>query len=135
MEQFIGMIKQFIWWSFITIIFVLAITYYQSIEIFTKTVLILIAIMAGLSGLLSSVNQYRLAIRQSNKEGNGEEEICLKWSPLSEMQYALMGWLTFLSIVFIGIISPSGLNANDLVQAAVALLAFSLAKKVFKLLA
>lgn len=111
--------------------FVFYITYNEALENLTRTAVIIIGLTAIIFGSWSSIYKYHRQIKQDAGIRDDEAKTCLRWSPLTELQYDLLGWSAFIVIITLALLSTSGLTVTSLAQAVVSIATFFAGKKLF----
>lgn len=125
------MIKQLLWLFFLVSFFVFYIAYYQSLQNLTTTMVIITGLTAVIFGGWSSAYKYHKQTKTGTGTGEDESRACLRWSPLAELQYDLLGWSAFIAIIALTLVATDELTVTSLAQATVALVTFFIAKKLF----
>ncbi|KKU47593.1 hypothetical protein A3H10_05060 [Candidatus Uhrbacteria bacterium RIFCSPLOWO2_12_FULL_46_10] len=131
MNQFAEMIKQLLWLFLLVAFFVFYIAYYEALENLTKTAMIIMGLTAIIFSGWFSIYKYHKQTKQGAGIGENEAKTYLRWSPLAELQYDLLGWSVFIIIITLALISPSGITVISLAQAIVALITFFAGKRLF----
>lgn len=124
------MIKQLVWLFLLVAFFVFYVAFYESLQDLTTTTMVIVGLTAILFGGWSAIQKYERQIKQGGA-GEDEQEQCLRWSPLAELQYDLLGWSAFIVIITLALLSTSGLTVTSLAQAVVSIVTFFAGKKLF----
>ncbi len=129
MEDFFQMIGEVLSFIFLGLGFIFYITYQNQLTTFAYTASIILLVLAVVLGFGQSYARYH---RTSGKTETSEEtgRLLVDLSPIARLYYDLATWVCVAAILGVALLTDQGLNSKDIVQAGIALIGFTLGRKM-----
>lgn len=129
MDDFFQMVSEIASYLFFVLAIIFYVAYQSQLTAFTYIMSIVLLIVAVVFGFGRSYARYRRSLKAS-ESASEESQLRADVSPLALLKYDLLAWLCVALIIGSGFFIEEGMMTRDIVHASIALVGFSVARRV-----